>query len=152
MRPTFIFIFAFLIFIVLLCLFPIKDSFNGKITKCNGIYSLSPVYNPFTSPCYPWKYKTEFKVKPDKEPQYTGNGYYAKYSGVLPDLGPYSFYDVKTLPLNDALNLGIMRNNYGIIAYQSTTGLARFYPYANFSNNMAVKLINNNGWDTYIRT
>lgn len=144
---------AFLIFVGLVCIVGIKsESFTHKLSKCNGVYSFSPIYNPFASECHPWKYKTEFRVKPSQEPTYTANGYYAQYSGVLPDLGPYAYFDAKTMPLDEALTLGTMKNKYGIVAYQHNTALARFYPYGNFTNNMAVKFINMPGWDTYIRT
>ena len=153
MHPYLILALGFLLFVGLVCLLPINtESFIGKLTQCNGVWSISPVYNPFASPCHPWKYKTEFRAKPAQEPEYTANGYYAKFSGVLPDLGPYGFFDAKTLPLQDALTLGTMKNKYGIVAYQTSTGLARFYPYANFSNHMAVKFIPDPSWDTYMRT
>jgi len=106
-------------------------------------------YNPFRDPDGIFYDKHEFVVKPKVKPIKTK--YYATYKGVKPDLGLFGHYDVKSMTLTDALNLAVLRNDYGMLSYDRNKHLAYFYPFGNFANATPIEFKDNKEFDTYVK-
>ena len=56
------------------------------------------------------------------------------------------YYDVKKLSLDDALNLCVLKNEYGMVAYDNDKNLAYFYP-----PGIKIVLENNTSFDTFVQ-
>jgi len=112
-------------------------------------FSISPVYNPFIALSFPLNRMNQFKVKPKKD--FIKTRYYAIYKNSFPNLGACGAYKIANDTLHHALNLAILKPEYGIMVYDNNNQLAYYYPYGNYENGTAIKLEDRKGLDTYFK-
>lgn len=111
-------------------------------------------YNPFRDPSAFFYDKYEFKTDPmkkypDLKPIKTK--YFSVFKNIKPNIGLCGYYDVKKMTRDDALNLCILSNNYGMMSYDNFRNLAYLYPFGNYADGMPIEFEKNPQHDTYLQ-